>query len=97
MGYHTERGYMIAPSVFEVTVKESTDIAQLMLSGHLFLMDKKDLEKAKNGNFIYGARLNLENGIVISNKRCILPDELRDGEWFEYSWSREYECERDWS
>ena len=49
MGYQCTAGYKIAPGIFEVYIKESTDIAQLMCSGHLFMMDRKDLAKAKEG------------------------------------------------
>lgn len=97
MGYQCTAGYKIAPGIFEVYVKESTDIAQLMCSGHLFMMDRKDLVKAKEGMPVYAAKLNVETGRVIANKYSMLPDELSDGEWIDHIWTREYESERDWS
>jgi hypothetical protein len=97
MGYQCITGHKVGHCVYEVVIKESTDIAQLTCGGDLFMMDRKDLEKAKEGKSVFGAFFNIETGRVTTNKYARLPSEIRDDCWVDHEWSREYESERDWS
>lgn len=97
MGYQCITGRKIGYGVCEVTIKESTDIAQLTCSGDMFVMDRKDLDKAKAGLSVFAGNLNLETGKVTTNKYSKLPKGITDAGWVDYIWSRSYESERDWS
>ena len=97
MGFQCIRGHRVGHNVYEVTIKESTDIAQLMCSGDMFIMDRKDLDKAKDGLSVFAGNLNLETGKVTINKYSKLPEGITDAGWVDYIWSRSFESERDWS
>jgi len=78
--------------IVEVTVHESTEIAQLISNGILVRTDRECLD----AGWGFVMQHDLNNGSINAGKSRI-PDECADDCWIDASWSRSYETENDYS
>jgi len=98
MGYKKEiLGTFNGGTTVEAFITESTDICQLLSNGNMLMIDRADLESARNGKSIHALIQNIESGQVSSNKYYRLSDDVDDDLWIENNYSRSYETEFDYS
>ena len=98
MGYRKEiLGTFNHGSCVEALITETTDICQLLSNGNMLMIDRADLEAARNGKGIHALIQNIETGMISSNKYYKLCEEIDDELWIENVYSRSYETEFDYS
>jgi hypothetical protein len=98
MGYKkVTLGTFNGGTCIEALITESADICQLLSNGNMLMIDRADLESARNGKSIHALIQNIESGRVISNKYYRLGDDVDDDLWIENNYSRSYETEFDYS
>ena len=98
MGYkRTITGSYNQGTIVEATITETADIAQLLESGTMIMIDKSDLEKARAGKSIHALFHNLQTGQITGNKHYQISESIDDSLWVETEFKRTWDTEFDYS
>ena len=97
MGYNRRIIYQDNQGRGEDEITITTDIAQLLLSGDLLMIDRNAKESGERGEAIFAVLQDLKSGVHRHHKRYKFPSEVRSDLWVKYKYHSQFQRDFDFS